>query len=276
MMRKNCILIFATALCFSAMGAQTKVSLDTVKRATIVFVGTVKELGATSFAEAPKSERMIVVRIDSIWKKPDMVSLKAGDFVTVEVKKIAEFHLGKQMTFYTDGWIFGSGVAVKELDHAIPTAAEATTTAGADQFARTQREADDQDLAERINSADLVVSGRVTQLRAVTGTASANRPPVSEHDPEWQEAVVEVSSLLKGQEGTQIVVRFAGSTDIAWYQCPKLKVGQTGTFVMKKDDVTGVGPAVLGRKESTAYVVLRPENLLPISDAPRVRSLLQK
>src|SRR6195256_1135025 len=88
-----------------------------VKQSSIIFAGTVSQVAATSFAGVPKSAQTIVVRVDSVLKKPAAVSLKKGDNVTVEVKDPAAFQQGTQATFYAEGWIFGSGVAVKELGH---------------------------------------------------------------------------------------------------------------------------------------------------------------
>src|SRR2546422_9974741 len=87
------------------------------KQSSIVFSGTVSQLGAVSFAGVPQSPQTIVVRVDSVLKKPPAVSLKKGDNVTVELKDPSAFQQGTQATFYTEGWIFGSGVAVKELGH---------------------------------------------------------------------------------------------------------------------------------------------------------------
>src|SRR5439155_1667294 len=87
------------------------------KQSSIVFSGTVSQLGAVSFVGVPQSPQTIVVRVDSVLKKPPAVSLKKGDIVTVEVKDPSAFQPGTQATFYTEGWIFGSGVAVKELGH---------------------------------------------------------------------------------------------------------------------------------------------------------------
>ena len=102
-----------------------------MKQSSIVFSGTVSQLGAASFADVPKSAQTIVVRVDSVAKKPSAVSLKNGDSVTVEVKDPAAFQEGAHATFYTEGWIFGSGVAVKELGHEIGAgSAESAKTAG--------------------------------------------------------------------------------------------------------------------------------------------------
>src|SRR5260370_11914776 len=87
------------------------------KQSSIVFSGTVSQLGATSFAGIPQSPNTIVVRVDSVLKKPPAISLKQGYNVTVELKDPSAFQQGTQATFYTEGWIFRSRIAVKELRH---------------------------------------------------------------------------------------------------------------------------------------------------------------
>src|SRR5882757_6557700 len=124
------------------------------KQSSIVFSGTVSQLGAASFAGVPQSPNTIVVRVDSVLKKPSAVSLKKGDNVTVELKDISAFHQGTQAEFYTDGWIFGSGVAVKELGHRIiasdvpPAQAPAASESAP---SHTQDQISDQDLQSRLN-----------------------------------------------------------------------------------------------------------------------------
>src|SRR5258707_6842409 len=86
-----------------------------LRQSSIVFSGTVSQLGATSFADVPKSPQTIVVRVASILKKTAAGSLKAGDSVTVEVKDPSECQQGTRATFYPNGWRFGSGVPVKAL-----------------------------------------------------------------------------------------------------------------------------------------------------------------
>jgi hypothetical protein len=107
--------LLAPAVAGFPQGQNSQAAL--AKQSSIVFSGTVSQLGAVSFAGVPQSPQTIVVRVDSVLKKPPAVSLKKGDNVTVELKDPSAFQQGTQATFYTEGWIFGSGVAVKELGH---------------------------------------------------------------------------------------------------------------------------------------------------------------
>ena len=250
------------------------------KQSSIVFSGTVSQLGATSFAGVPKSAQTVVVHVDSVLKKPSAVSLKKGDNVTVELKDPSAFQQGTQATFYTEGWIFGSGVAVKEVGHEFkPSSGDTTKPAGADEkaYQQGQEQVSDQELRDRLNSADFVVIGRVTDVHRWMVPKATTPMRVSEHDPDWHEAVVEVQSVLKGAQvkGNKVIVRFPGRNDVAWVHSPKFAKNQQGIFCLNKDQASGVPTARVGGQQVTVYTCLGHGDSLPMSDVPRVRSLLQ-
>src|ERR1700732_1338087 len=127
------------------------------KQSSIIFSGTVSQLGAVSFVGVPQSPQTIVVRVDSVLKKPPAVSLKKGDNVTVELKDPSAFQQGTQATFYTEGWIFGAGVAVQELGHELnPGGVASASGAGTGETALSRMQESDQDLQARIVSSELV------------------------------------------------------------------------------------------------------------------------
>ena len=251
------------------------------KQSSIIFSGTVSELGAVSFVDVPQSPQTIVVRVDSVLKKPPAVSLKKGDKVTVEVKDPSAFQSGAQATFYTEGWIFGSGVAVKELGHEFnpggAAPAEGVRT-GEAALGQMQKQISDQDLQNRIASSDLVVIGRITDVHRWTiPKSAAARYHISEHSADWHEAVLQIKSILKGTKpkGNKMAVRFPLSTDVAWVNSPKFQKQQQGIFFLKKDQVSGDPKASLGGYQVDAYTCLKPDDWLPLSDEARVRSLLK-
>src|SRR5207237_8153840 len=61
--------------------------------------------------------RPVVVRVNQVLQKPLAVALTRGDSVTVETVRAGSLKPGTQATFYTTGWIFGRGVAVREVGH---------------------------------------------------------------------------------------------------------------------------------------------------------------
>src|SRR5437879_7128633 len=208
------------------------------RQSSIVFAGTVSQLGATSFADVPKSAHTIVVLGDSVPKKPSAGSLKKGDSVTVEVKDPSAFHEGTQATFYTDGLIFGSGVAVRELGHEVKPGggkARAGGSAAGRSFAQMQQQISDQELRDRIASADFVVAGRITDVHPWKVPKSAAVPyRVTEHSPDWHEAVLQIQSTLKGAKvkKNRMVVRSPGSRDVAWEDSPRFEKHQTRVYFL--------------------------------------------
>ena len=90
----------------------------------------------------------------------------------------------------------------------------------------------------RFTAADVVVSGRVGEVRADAPRGPRRKVPlpITEHDPQWREAIVEVTAVHKGRRVPRSIrVRFPASTDVAWARAPKLHAGQHGTFLLKRD-----------------------------------------
>jgi hypothetical protein len=250
------------------------------KQSSIVFVGTVGQVAATSFAGVPKSAQTIVVRVDSVLKKPAAVSLKKGDTVTVEVKDPAAFHEGTQATFYTEGWIFGSGVTVKELGHDSPPSGGGPGAAetSREMVEQVPSEISDQDLQRLLSTCDYVVIGRVTAVHPwVIPKSAAPRYRTSEHSANWQEAVLQVQSVLKGPKlkKNKMVVRFPLSRDVAWVSAPKFEPGQQGIFILRRDEVSGASTVSVGGYKADVYTCLKPGDWLPMTQEARVRSLLK-
>ena len=268
------------ALCGSTNAAMSQATDDQatlLRKASIVFSGTVSQLAATSFADVPKSAQTIVVRVDAILKKPAAVSLTRGESVTVEVKDASAFQEGMLATFYTDGWIFGSGVAVKELGHVLGNANQPVPAPGAGTNAPGQLS--DQELKDRMNESDFVVVGRVTDVHKWNAPKVKSGSPlhVTEHDPDWQEAVVEIQSVLKGGQvkGNKVVVRFPTQNDVAWAHSPRFTKNQRGIFCLNRDKTTGAPMTKLGSKEVYVYTCLGHGDALPLSAEARVRALLK-
>lgn len=270
------------ALCGSANGAAAQATdrAALTSKSSIIFSGTVSQLAATSFADVPKSAQTIVVRVDSVEKKPAAVSLKKGDSVTVEVKDPSAFQEGTHARFYTDGWMFGSGVAVKELGHEVGAAAEPVQEPSAAKPAgQGQDQLSDQELLDRMKASDFVVVGRVTDIHKwnVPKPKSGAPSRVTEHDPDWHEAVVEVQSVLKGGKvkGNKVIVRFPSRNDVAWVNSPKFAKNQRAIFCLNRDQATGAPTTKYGGQQVTVYTCLNHGDALPISEEAHVRSLLK-
>src|SRR5438046_9271033 len=129
-----------------------------------------------------------------------------------------------------------------------------------------------------IAEAAMVVAGRVEQVRPAELAAAPTRPRrITEHDPDWQEAIIQVEDGIKGaQAGEQVVVRFPGSSDVAWVATPKFAVGQEGTFLLHKDSTSGLPLTMVAGRSVPAYTALHKVDVLSKQDATRVRALIKK
>jgi len=184
---------------------------------------------------------------------------------------------GTQATFYTTGWIFGRGVAVREVGHE-PGRSPVVAAVQQQAVARARLDVNDADLKAHIQKAAMVVAGRVEQVRPAELAAAAARPKrITEHDPDWQEAIIQVEDGLKGaQAGEQVVVRFPGSHDVAWVGTPRFAVGQEGTFLLHKDSTTGSPSTMIAGRSVPTYTALHKLDVLPKQDAPHIRDLIRK
>ncbi|HVH68375.1 MAG TPA: hypothetical protein VM716_10940 [Gemmatimonadales bacterium] len=276
--RSAILLVFALALPGSAAVAQMN-RTALVKQSDIIFIGTVTQVGAVAAPELPASARTSVVRVDQVLEKPAAVALAAGDSVTVQAVQAGSPKPGTQATFYTTGWIFGRGVAVREVGHE-PGHSPVDTTAQGAAVVKARLSADDAELKAHLQRAAMVVAGRVEQVRpAELAPASPPTRPkrISEHDPEWQEAIIQVDDGIKGaRAGEQVVVRFPSSRDVAWVGTPRFTVGQEGTFLLHKDSTTGSPESTLAGRVVPAYTALHKLDVLPKQDAPHVRALIAK
>ena len=87
--------------------------------AKFVFQGSVKKVKASTLKGVPKSDRTVVVRIDRVIQAPEALSDHAGRDVTVLLAPGEKVDPGQTLIFYTNGWIFGEGIAVQSIGHEV-------------------------------------------------------------------------------------------------------------------------------------------------------------
>jgi hypothetical protein len=247
----------------------------------------------------PITDRTAVVRVEAIQQAPEALSQCTGQEITVQLGGRQKVRDGQQFVFYTNGWLFGDGVAVQALGQE-PVGRSPGRRRGVHELAATAaanpvEELAARDLKTRLNDADLVVVGTVASVRLPEETADAGSgearvadsgpfpgPPESEHDPLWREAVVQVEEVHKGETSPgSVVVLFPSSTDVMWYRAPKFEPGQRGVFVLHRNE-TGGGPgeeaalaAADERRGTGAYTALDPVDFQPL-DEPSAKTVLEK
>jgi hypothetical protein len=209
---------------------------DVTDEAKFIFKGTVEKLDASALAQIPRNEPTAIVHVDEILQAPPALAKTLGKEITVKLAKGTKPKVREQVLFYANGWLFGDTVAVESVKQEKPTPA---TTMLAGRVSDPVRNLTDRELQNRVADADMVVEGEVSsvhlpQAESLTATRTANvARPLSEHDPKWREAVINVGAVHRGNPATkQVVVRFPSSTDVQWYRAPKFRTGDRGVWLL--------------------------------------------
>jgi hypothetical protein len=214
-------------------------------QAPVSFVGTVKNLHATTMSDLPVDDHTAVVSVDHVLHAPPTFANIEGHRVTVQLSPTAAIPAaGESAAFFVEGLAFGDSIAVREIGR-LPVAtveprATAAATAGkvAGAFSDLQQELRDSALRERMRAADAVVVGRVT------GVAKVGAPSRSEHDPDWWSATIEVDHVERGNvSGGKVEVLFPASRDVRWRHVPKPHAAQSGVWLLHatKDGLQRLG-----------------------------------
>jgi hypothetical protein len=252
---------------------------------TFVFKGTIKKLGSATMKDVPVDDRTAVVTVDQIISAPPDVAGYSGQDITVQLSGRRKISIGHQMIFHTTVWMYGNGIAVRSLSQEPVKSSHATLLGAGDDpiEQRAQREK-----REHFDAADLVVSGKVVAVRLPDDSVSRRkrvsgevRDPISEHDPKWREAVIEVDDVHKGAKKKQVVVRFPASSDAMWHDAPKFHAGQEGYFMLHKaeaEEAIAKGAKkqkrkVRARGAAGSYQALDPIDFQPYHE-PGIKTIL--
>jgi hypothetical protein len=255
---------------------------DLAGKAKFIFDGTVRKMNATTMKEVPSSDRTVVIHVDKIIAAPEALADFASQDVTVELAegedKVA---VGQAYIFYTNGWIFGDGLAVRSIGHSPATRARAAALeVHPDDPVRNLRT---HEASTQASKAALIVSGRVSAVRlpkveaaaraaVAAGRRETTEEPISEHTPIWNEAVIDIDKVHRGKHGAkQVVVRFPSSTDVRWYHAPKFHTGQEGVFLLHKGQLAPEAKAVRAAAVGPGqYTALDPADVQPLDELPRI------
>jgi hypothetical protein len=235
--------------------------------ASFVFQGTVVAVGAATLAVVDVDDLTAIVRVDRVLRAPAAMEGIVGREITVRLRAPAD--AGSSATFQADGWLYGESMAVVETGRRRRDAGREPPAVAAEEQARESAAAEDRAvrfrsaLKERADEAAAVVVGRVT---GVQETAAAAEGRLSEHDPHWAVATVEVDEAVKGRPSRTIRVLFASSDDVMWHRAPKLTVGQRAVMFLQKG-----APEV---QDKRANAVLDELDVQPADTAALVAELL--
>jgi hypothetical protein len=258
------------------------------REAKFVFEGTVRKEKATTMKEVAADDQTVVVRVDRIIASSEALAGFAGHEITVQLgEKADRVTKGQAYVFYTNGWVFGDGLAVRSVGH--EKATKAATATRAIQPHDPVRTLASRETRSQAAAAALIVSGRVSAVRlpsaepktraalAVRERGAATEP-ISEHAPLWREAVIDIDQVHRGShKAKQVVVRFPSSNDVRWHRAPKFRAGQEGVFLLHKGQASAGAKATraLESAEVGDYTALDPADVQPLDELPRIMEAAQ-
>lgn len=274
----------------------TKMKEDLLQKTKFVFRGTVEQVNAANVAQVENTDQTAIVFVDEIIKSPQVLGNFAGKSITVKLGDKEVVKKGEKAIFYTNGWLFGETIAVESLGHSQVDAEIKSLSAANTDPAKFSKNSI---IKDRLKTADAVVSGRVVSVRLTPenlenplaavhaldkGDETVNRRPISEHDPQWCEAVVEVADTDKGDDKKQVVVRFPSSNDVRWYKAHKFAAGDEGVFILhkteplKKSVTQRIAATVTNDEAETdeeTFTALHPEDFQPLQNVPEIKTLIK-
>jgi hypothetical protein len=202
--------------------------------ATFVFDGTIRRIAGSTRGRT----RTAGVRVDAIVRAPALLGDLVGRTVTVQQCGVP-LRVGDRARFSTTPLMFGDAIVVRAERQSPAPRSSGGRRAVAPGVSSVLR--------RRLAAADVVVSGRVTAIRpavkaarpAQSAARSAGGRRISEHDPQWCEALISVAAVHKGRRVRRVLrVRFPAGTDVAWARAPKLRLHQRGVFLLKRTGAT--------------------------------------
>src|SRR4029079_6256601 len=105
-------------------GASRASASGSMADAQFVFRGIVQERGAATFDEVPLTANTLVVGVEEILISPDVLRDFEQSAITVQLGEGQEVEVGERYVFYTNGWIYGAGLAVESVAVTPDTEAE--------------------------------------------------------------------------------------------------------------------------------------------------------
>jgi hypothetical protein len=237
---------------------------------SFVFVGQVLAQGAATLDAVQLDAGTLVVGVVQTIASPEAVGPLDGFEITVQLQPEQQAEVGKTYLFRADGWLFGDSLAVTCRDLEDPTAEHLAATQEA--IVAKPLSA----LKQRAANAEMIVAGRVTQVKEVRRPKGA---PITEHDPEWLEATIAVDSVEGSGDVADaprnVKIRFAASHDADWHQAPKFAVGDQAVWLLG-DKRKSEAMRSLSGAPSGQYTVTEGADCLDLESLGHLRQILKE
>jgi hypothetical protein len=231
---------------------------ELARSSSLIFSGTVVERGTSSVPTLPPNDNLVVARVDRALRVDPVLGDLRGKLITVVATVPENLSVGQQAVFFTNSWIHGRGIAVREVAH--------VDVAQADAVAEAVAKLPEDHLLERLRSAELVVNAEVTNV------GPPNKVGRDRKAAWWASAELKIKRVLRGAPRKSAVVYFATADWPPWTNALRLKEGQRGVFILhSRSDAATRSEAAL---EAGSLVAVDPADFQPESQLAEVEKLL--
>lgn len=259
--------------------AQTESAASLAARSSIVVEASVVRPGASEEPLLAPSSSTAVIHISRMYAGAEFAGDQTGRTATVFLSRASQLREGDRALFFGEPRFVGKTLTITDHGELVVSQVDGPGLTTGLQARR------DLPIRMRLEIATAVFRGVVEKVGPPPVGERAQTPdrdgePVSEHDPEFQLAMVKVVTRLRGEvAGSVQPILFPGSRDIMWFNGPKLKPGQDLVLLAHRPL-----PSELGRmstalraftEKSRALVVTQPYDVLPASEEKRVAGLIQ-
>jgi hypothetical protein len=232
--------------------------LDLTRSSSLVFTGTVQERGASSVPAVAASDKLVTVRVDRALRVDPVLGDLRGKIVTVVAAAPETLTPGQRAVFFTNSWIHGRGIAVREVEH-VNVQEEDRVAAAVAQLPQVH-------LMDRLKSAELVLDAEVTRISRVEKRSPERKAAM------WAAAELRVRRVLRGTATQSVRVYFPTADWPPWTNAPRFREGQRGVFVLHAPARDrSLSESTL---ETGSLVALDPADFQPETELPRVQELV--
>jgi hypothetical protein len=233
-----------------------------VHDSSLIFSGTVIELGASSVANLAPRDNFAVVLVDN----PMRFDSALGDLrrrkITVALVKSGVLQPDERAIFFTLNWIQGGGIAAREVAHVNPQQE--------DEVAGEVARLPERHLAERLATAMLVLVAEVSKTKTTPFDIR------SRDAPQWAIASFRNIEALLGKPGENMVVLFPTSRRPMWSRSPRLNEGERAIYLLHRPPDWPRVPDLSPNLTSAIYTLLDPADVQPESQRPLIEKLLSE
>lgn len=228
--------------------------------AGLIFSGTVVQHNATTISIIPASQNLVVIRVDDgLHVDPVLGDIK-GKMITMAARDVKTLPLKERAVFFTNSWIHGGGIAVRELGH-ISIGEEQKVVAAISQLPTIH-------LQDRLRGSSLVVLGEITDIQEVPDQNKERSAP------KWARAVIRAELTLKGDAKTASLF-FPTSIARPWYKAPRFQLKQEGIFILSQNKDDKLFESFKNQdNRSEIFTALDPADFQPKSQLELIKKLL--